>query len=200
MLQAIMTFTRPNTNIPFYQASQACVDYRKITYEDTGKRFSSDYKLSDDLLKLYLIVYYKDQEAYDEFYNDPQNQTLQFGPRQEYCQANNISISPNVIKTGNFAVTVGFTRPAVDVPFYKASNESKAYQKSAYDSTGKRIGSVYRLSDDRLALTVTTYWKDSQSYNEFRNDAQIVSSLAQPRTAYNAQNNIQTVPATTESV
>jgi hypothetical protein len=200
MLQAIMTFTRPNTNIPFYQASQACKDYHKVAYDNTGKRLSFDYKLSDDLLKVYLIVYFSNQEAYDEFYNDPQNQTLQFGPRGDYCQANNISISPNVIKTGNFAVTISFTRPSVDVPFYVASDESKTYQKSAYDSTGKRIGSVYRLSDDRLSLTVTTYWKDSQSYNEFRNDAQVISSLAQPRTVYNTQNNIQTVPATTASV
>jgi hypothetical protein len=200
MLQAIMTFTRTNTDIPFYQASQACKDYQKVAYEDTGKRISFDYKLSDDLLKLYLIVYFSNQEAYNEFYNDPQNQTLQFGPRGDHCQANNISISPNVIKTGNFAVTVGFTRPSVDVPFYKASDESKAYQKSTYDSTGKRVGSVYRLSDNSLTMTVTTYWKDSQSYNEFRNDAQVISSLAQPRTVYNTQNNIQTVPATTASV
>jgi hypothetical protein len=200
MLQAIMTFTRPNTDTPFYEASQACKDYRKITYEDTGKRLHSDYKLSDDSLKLYLIVYYKNQAAYDEFYNDSQNQTLQFGPRQEYCQANNITISPNVVKTGNFEITVSFTRPSVDVPFYVASDESKAYQKSTYDSTGKRIGSVYRLSDNGLTMTVTTYWKDSQSFNEFRNDAQVISSLTQPRTVYNAQNNIQSGSATTAFV
>jgi hypothetical protein len=94
-----MTFTRPNTTLPFYRATEAAKNYQKATYEDTGKRVNFEYQLSQNGLVLSLISNWKDQAAYDEFYNDSQNQTLLFGPRQAYCQANGITVTPNVVVT-----------------------------------------------------------------------------------------------------
>lgn len=97
MLRSTMTFTRTNDTLPFYRATDAAMAYQTTTYANTGKRISFEYQLSQDKLTLSLIVNWKDQAAYDEFYNDPQNQTLLFGPRQAYCQANGITVTPNVV-------------------------------------------------------------------------------------------------------
>jgi len=97
MIKTQRNYTRPNIDIPFYDAVPQHLDYIENTYTNTGKRIAVIKTTSPDGLTLRISVAYKDQASLDEFMADPKVQAFHFEPRRIYNQQHGIVESEQVI-------------------------------------------------------------------------------------------------------
>ena len=64
------TFTRPNTNVQWFNNTQETKDYIQRTYVDTGKRVARHVKLTNNDLTMVITTVWRDQAALDEWQSD----------------------------------------------------------------------------------------------------------------------------------
>jgi hypothetical protein len=88
-ITAQRTFTRPNTDTPFFQGDATWQEHMFTNYTLTGKRLGVNQILSPDGLVLTTTTQWKDQESLTEFRAD---RVIQ-GPREEYCAQKGITIT-----------------------------------------------------------------------------------------------------------
>lgn len=95
-----------------------------------------------------------------------------------------------------YIVTIKFTRPTTDIEFYTLKQsteippELKKYFASTYVFSGKLITTDWTYSDDNLSATVMTIWNTKADFEEYVNDARMVSEYFPNRTAYHTENGI----------
>ena len=66
----IITYTRPNTGVPWAMADNSCKDHIVRTYEDTGKSVSFTTVLSADELTLTKTRTFDSEASFNEYRND----------------------------------------------------------------------------------------------------------------------------------
>ena len=88
-----------------------------------------------------------------------------------------------------FSIRIAYKRPSTDVNWWKSSKDYENYLEKTYDDTGKRL-SVAREGEDTLERTVTTVWKDQESFFEFKTDA-IVNTRLTESAEYRDANGIE---------
>lgn len=79
------------------------------------------------------------------------------------------------------------TRPNLEVSWYPISEEFNLFREENFILTGKIISREDVLSDDQLIRTITTNFRDLESYTEFINDIRAIN-MQQDRNAYNKEN------------
>ena len=67
----IITYTRPNTGVPWAMLDNSCKDHIVSTYEDTGKSVSFTTVLSADELTLTRTRTFDSEASFNEWRNDP---------------------------------------------------------------------------------------------------------------------------------
>ena len=97
MIKTQRNYTRPNINVPFYDAVPQHLDYIENTYTNTGKRIATIKTTSTDSLTLRISVAWKDQASLDEFLADPKVIAFHFEPRRIYNQQHGLVESEQVI-------------------------------------------------------------------------------------------------------
>lgn len=97
MIKTQRNYTRPNIDVPFYDAVPQHLDYIENTYVNTGKRIATIKTTSSDGLTLRISVAWKDQSSLDEFLNDPKVAAFHFEPRRVYNELHGISESEQVV-------------------------------------------------------------------------------------------------------
>ena len=97
-------------------------------------------------------------------------------------------------------ITNTFTRPSTDVAFHISgvADTFITHVLDTYKNTGKLLDLVTDVSADGKVLTTVWTWADQASYDEYRNDAQVVA-FRTSRDAHNSANGI-TVTQNTETV
>lgn len=85
-------------------------------------------------------------------------------------------------------------RPNTSTPFWAAGPNTspafKAYMQDTYINTGKLISTTAEPSNDGLELTVTTMWPDAATFNQFKNDPQVIENIINASANYRDANNI----------
>jgi len=66
----IITYTRPNTGVPWAMLDNSCKDHIVSTYEDTGKSVSFTSVLSEDGLTLTKTRTFDSEASFNEYRND----------------------------------------------------------------------------------------------------------------------------------
>ena len=66
----IITYTRPNTGVPWAMLDNSCKDHIVSTYEDTGKSVSFTSVLSEDGLTLTRTRTFDSEASFNEWRND----------------------------------------------------------------------------------------------------------------------------------
>jgi hypothetical protein len=96
-------------------------------------------------------------------------------------------------------VTQTWTRPDVNTPFFKLSDNMKVYIAKKYTDTNKVI--IQRSDDASGSLTVTlvTIFANEAAKTEFASDPEIIK-LKQARRDYDTTNRITTVDPTPEEI
>lgn len=94
-IRVTRTFTRPNTEVPFYLTTPEWRAYSKANYATTGIRTEARTHESPNGLVRTIITVWTNRAAFDAFMADPNVQTLLLNPRQAYCDANNIAVGEN---------------------------------------------------------------------------------------------------------
>jgi hypothetical protein len=92
-ITAQRTFTRPNTDTPFFQGDATWQEHMFTNYTLTGKRLGVNQILSPDGLVLTTTTQWNDETSLNEFKVD---QTIQ-GPRDEYCSQHGITSTTIII-------------------------------------------------------------------------------------------------------
>jgi len=87
------------------------------------------------------------------------------------------------------SIRIKYKRPNTDVDWWKASQDYEDYMEKTYDETGKRL-SVVEEGTDTLERTVTTVWKDQESFFEFKTDDTVLNML-NGSSAYREANGIE---------
>ncbi len=97
-IQVIRQFRRPSVEVPFHQVLMDSVyfEYMKSTYKETGKLTSIDMRQSEDMMTLTATYVWRDQEAYDEYLNDP-TCVAYMNKVKNYNLDNNIIVEPKLI-------------------------------------------------------------------------------------------------------
>ena len=98
MITTTRTWTRPNTNIPWW-TNLAPAEYKayiREKYDVTGKRVSSELTISKDKLTLTSVTVFINKAAFEEFSSDPIFKSW-IKTRREYCTKNNIIESSIII-------------------------------------------------------------------------------------------------------
>ncbi len=91
-IKTTMTFTRPSTDIPWYEPSESFTLYNKATYIDTGKRTWVERTESEDGLTRINVSIMADEAAVKEYSKDSNIQGF-LNARDLYCIQNNISLT-----------------------------------------------------------------------------------------------------------
>lgn len=94
-----------------------------------------------------------------------------------------------------YTVTAKIVRPTTTVSFYimtddMVSNEVKAYWVETYKSTGKCLNVDVTESANQLEMINIIYWKDHDSYMEYKNDPFLNQQLFTPRNGYYSDHGI----------
>ena len=91
-IKTTMTFTRLNTDTPWYEPTESFKEYNKATYIDTGKRTWVERTESEDGLTQINVSIMVDAAAAKEFSQDSNIQGY-LNARDLYCIQNNISLT-----------------------------------------------------------------------------------------------------------
>ena len=83
-------FTRPNTEVAFYQVTTAFRDHFKSAYKDSGKVLSNTVTVSEDRLKLVISTMWTDEATWNAYRADPVC-VEHFTVRNAYNATNNIA-------------------------------------------------------------------------------------------------------------
>lgn len=81
-------------------------------------------------------------------------------------------------------------RPNVTTPFYVVSEKFHNFREENFIATGKIISRIEDLDASELVNTVTTIFKDMDSFMQFISDP-ITLEMIKARTGYNAVNGLK---------
>jgi len=106
----------------------------------------------------------------------------------------------------SWTLKIKHTRPNAGVPFYRdtsgggkyLSDSDRAYIKSTYVDTGKRLSFSASFSEDQLEVTRTFVFSNEAAKNEYANDTVIQKWLA-IRNDHNTTHNISKVTVQNEA-
>ena len=91
-IKTTMTFTRPSTDIPWFEPSDIFKTYHMETYVDTGKRTLGEETESEDGLTKTWVAITPDDETLRAYAQDSNIQGM-LNARDLYCIQNNISLT-----------------------------------------------------------------------------------------------------------
>ncbi|SVE12521.1 uncharacterized protein METZ01_LOCUS465375 [marine metagenome] len=91
-IKTTMTFTKPSTDITWFEPSDAFKTYNKATYVDTGKRTLVEEIESEDGLSKTFVTIMADSETVKTYTRDSNIQGM-LNARDLYCIQNNISLT-----------------------------------------------------------------------------------------------------------
>ena len=91
-IKTTMTFTRPSTDIPWFEPSDIFKTYHMETYVNTGKRTLGEETESDDGLTKTWVAITPDDETLRAYAQDSNIQGM-LNARDLYCIQNNISLT-----------------------------------------------------------------------------------------------------------
>lgn len=102
-------------------------------------------------------------------------------------------------------VTRTFTRPDLSVPWHLDQphgasmypQEFQDYVNATYRD--RKLHHIYTLSDDKLTMTLQSFWQTMEDYEAYNNDPICIESFGR-RDAHNAEHNITNVLVTVEEV
>lgn len=105
-----------------------------------------------------------------------------------------------------YRVIIKHTRPNQTVDFFSpktstlVSNETRAYIRNNFVTTGKIVHSEDSLSENGLDLTITAIYLDEATYNEWRNDTTITEGVYNIGLAYREANGIVSTVLSAETI
>ena len=91
-IKSTMTFTRPSTDIPWFEPSDIFKTYHMETYVNTGKRTLGEETESEDGLTKTWVAITPDDETLRAYAQDSNIQGM-LNARDLYCIQNNISLT-----------------------------------------------------------------------------------------------------------
>lgn len=94
-------------------------------------------------------------------------------------------------------ITVTYTRPNLDTPFYNQTAEYYAWFNTNYKNTGKVTLGPTVYSDDGLTMQWVAQWVDDAAMTEFNSSSEAQAAFAR-RTAYMIENNMSVTVSVTE--
>jgi len=104
-----------------------------------------------------------------------------------------------------YLVTGKITKQNLEDSFYTIADpitppEIKTHWVTNYKETGKCILITVNVSSNQLELETVQLWQDQASYEEYKNDPVLATSLFAPREAYWAEHGITGVIVSEETV